>query len=467
MQRMSSQDAAFLYAETPTWHMHVASLVIVDPSQSEGRFSFEHVRELTLERLPLVPQFRWQLVEVPFGVDLPGWIEGPPIDADYHIKRVSLPKPADANALSDFVGQLISRKLDRRRPLWEVYVITGLEGARAAVLTKVHHCLIDGVSGASLSEVLMDFTQEPRKAPTEHRDVIQDERPSEVELLGWGVLNTAVQTPLRLVRFGLQSARQAVAASRSLLSSKRPAIPYTAPRTHLTGEFTAHRKFGAVTLDIQRLKAVRKTFGITMNDLVLALCAGALRNYLIELDDLPEHALVVQCPVSLRKPDDRDSVGSKVGSMFVELATNIEDPLERLRAVSESATRGKQMHHLLGGEQHMGITETAPPGLIGLAARMYSSVHLERALVPVNLVVSNVPGPSVQFYVAGAPVEQLLPLGPLLLGMAVNITAFSHNQQLDVSVVSCPDLVADPQRIADGFEESLAELEQSLSLVNR
>jgi WS/DGAT/MGAT family acyltransferase len=462
MQRMSSQDAAFLYGETDAWHMHVASLVIVDPAESGGRFSFERVRDLTVERLPQVPQFRWVLVEVPFGVDLPGWIEGPPIDADYHIKSVSLPAPGDENALSDFVGELVARKLDRRRPLWEIYVISGLWGGRAAVLTKVHHALIDGVSGAGLSEVLMDITQEPREAPSEGRHLLDAARPSEVELFRWGVVNTAVQTPLRLVRFGLQSLRQALTASRTYLSSSHPAIPYTAPKTHLTGEFTSRRKLGSAALDIDRLKVVRKAFGITMNDLVLTLCAGSLRNYLLEHDDLPDHALVVQCPVSLRKADDRDSVGSKVGSMFVELATNIEDPIERLRAVSLSATRGKQMHRLLGEHNHMGITETAPPGLIGLAARLYTSMHLDRAPAAVNFVVSNVPGPPLQLYVAGAPVERMLPIGPLLLGMGLNITAFSHNHQLDVSVCSCPDLVADPQRIADGMESSLIELERSL-----
>lgn len=464
MQRMSSQDAAFLYAETPAWHMHVASLAIVDPSKSGGRFSFERVRDLTLERLPQVPQFRWQLVDVPFGVDLPGWIEGPPIDADYHIKRVRLPAPGDENALSDFVGELVAKKLDRRRPLWEIYVISGLEGGRAAVLTKVHHSLIDGISGASLSEVLMDTTQEPREAPKIERDVLDEVRPSEAELFGWGLLNTAVRTPLRLMRFGVQSLRQAVIASRSYLSPTHPAIPYTAPKTHLTGEFTPRRKLGTATLDIHRVKAVRRAFGVTMNDLVLALCAGSLRSYLLEHDDLPDHALVVQCPVSLRAADDRDSVGSKVGSMFVELATNIEDPVERLRVIAASATRGKQMQRLLAEGSHMGVTETAPPGLIGLAARLYTSMHLDRAPTAVNLVVSNVPGPPVQFFVAGAPVERMVPMGPLLLGMGLNITAFSHNQQLDVSVFSCPDLVADPQRIANGIADSLVELEHALSL---
>lgn len=463
MQRMSSQDAAFLYGETPAWHMHVASLVIVDPETSGGRFSFDRVRELTLERLPHVPQFRWRLVEVPLGVDLPGWIEGPPIDADYHIKSVSLPAPGDENALSDFVGELIARKLDRNHPLWEIYVISGLPRGRVAVLTKVHHALIDGVSGAGLSEVLMDITQEPREAPTDGRHLLNDVRPSGAELFGWGLLNTAVQTPLRLVRFGLQSVRQALAASKSLLSSSPPAMPYTAPNTHLTGEFTPRRKIGMVSLDIERVKVVRRAFGITMNDLVLGLCAASLRTYLTDCNDLPDHSLVVQCPVSLRKPDDQDSVGSKVGSMFVELATNIDDPVKRLRAVAASATKGKKMHHTLGEHHHMGITETAPPGLVGLAARLYTSMHLDRAPAAVNLVISNVPGPPLQLYVAGAEVEQMLPIGPLLLGMGLNITAFSHNHQLDVSVVSCPDLVSDPQCIASGLETALQELEQTLS----
>ena len=464
MQRMSSQDAAFLYGETEAWHMHVASLAIVDPATSGGRFSRERVRELTLERLPHMPQFRWQLVDVPFGVDLPGWIEGPPIDPDYHIRMVDLPAPGDDETLSNFVGELVATKLDRSRPLWEIYLINGLEGGRVAVLTKVHHALIDGISGAGLSEVLMDITQEPREAPTDGRLMLDNVRPSPAELFGTGLIRTAVETPLRFARFGVQAVMQGVAAVRNLLSISPAAIPYTAPRTHLTGEFTARRKLGRVTLDMNRLAAVRAAFGVTMNDLVLALSAGALRSYLAETDDLPEHPLIVQCPVSLRKADDKDSVGSKVGSMFVQLATDVDDPIDRLEAIAASATTGKKLQREFGEHHLIGVTETAPPGLIGLLARVYTAMHLDRVPAPVNLVISNVPGPRLPLYVAGAEVEQMLPMGPLLLGMGLNITAFSHNCQMDVSVFSCPDLVADPQRIADGLLEALIELEGSLAI---
>ena len=459
MRRMSSQDAAFLYGETPAWHMHVASLVIVDPASSGGRFSFDRVRDLTMERLPQMPQFRWQLVDVPFGVDLPGWVEGPPIDVEYHIKSVWLPAPGDENELSDLVGELVAKKLDRHRPLWEIYMIGGLEGGRSAVLTKVHHALIDGISGAGLSEVMMDLTQEPREAPTESAHLLDAVRPSDSELFARGIVRTAVQTPIRLVRFGAQSLVQAVAASKNFLVAKRPAMPYTAPRTHLTGEFTPRRKVGMATLEIDRVKAVRRSFGVTVNDVVLALCASSLREYLVANDDLPGHPLVVQCPVSLRKGDDRDSVGSKVGSMFVELATNIEDPIERLRAVAASASQAKEIHPAFEEHHHLGVTETAPPGLIGLAARLYTTMHLDRVPAAVNLVISNVPGPPAPLYMAGALVEGMFPMGPLLLGMGLNITAFSHNRQLDVGVFSCPDLVSDPQCIADGIELALIELE--------
>ncbi len=213
---------------------------------------------------------------------------------------------------------------------------------------------------------------------------------------------------------------------------------------------------------MNRLAAVRSAFGITMNDLVLALSAGALRSYLAETNDLPDHPLIVQCPVSMRKADDKDVVGSKVGSMFVELATEIGDPIDRLEAVAASARTGKKLQREFGEHHLIGVTETAPPGMIGLLARVYTAMHLDRAPAPVNLVISNVPGPRLPLYVAGAQVEQMLPIGPLLLGMGLNITAFSHNTQMDVSVVSCPDLVADPQRIADGLLDALIELEGAL-----
>lgn len=472
---MSSQDAAFLYAETPSWHMHVAALAIVDPTSSDGRFTYDALRSLTNERLPSMPQFRWRLVDVPLGVDRPGWVEAEQLDLDYHIRRVSVPPPGAPGQLDDLVATLVSTKLDRSRPLWEMFVIDGLHDGRVAVLTKVHHSLIDGISGAGLTEIIMDITPEPRAAPAAATDAIGGDAPHQLQLLARGALRTAVRTPIRLARFGAQSVRQGVSAVTRLGQGDGLALPYTAPRTHLNGEFTSRRVLARATLSMDRVQAVKNGINarsadagsaatrLTLNDLVLALVAGALRDYLTVEDDLPDQPLVVQVPVSLRSDADRNAVGSKVGSMFASLATHLEDPIERLHAIRESTAAGKALARALGEHRAIGVTETVSPGLLGLAARLVTAMHLERAPSAVNLVVSNVPGPQMPLFMCGAPVEGFFPMGPLLLGMGVNITVFSHDRQIDVGVFACPDLVADPKAIADRFEDALTDLETALA----
>jgi WS/DGAT/MGAT family acyltransferase len=457
--------------------MHVAALAVIDPSSSDGRFSYDALRALTSERLPSMPQFRWRLVDVPLGVDRPGWVEAEQLDLDYHIRRVSVPPPGAPGQLDDLVATLVSTKLDRSRPLWEMFVIDGLHDGRVAVLTKVHHSLIDGISGAGLTEIIMDITPEPRAAPAAATDAIGGDAPHQLQLLARGALRTAVRTPIRLARFGAQSVRQGVSAVTRLGQGDGLALPYTAPRTHLNGEFTSRRVLARATLSMDRVQSVKNRINarstdtgapatrLTLNDLVLALVAGALRDYLVVEDDLPEQPLVVQVPVSLRSDADRNAVGSKVGSMFASLATHLEDPIERLHAIRESTAAGKALARALGEHRAIGVTETVSPGLLGLAARVVTAMHLERAPSAVNLVVSNVPGPQMPLFMCGAPVEGFFPMGPLLLGMGVNITVFSHDRQIDVGVFACPDLVADPKAIADRFEDALVALETALAAV--
>lgn len=479
MRRMSSQDAAFLYAETPSWHMHVAALAVVDPTASDGRFSFEALRDLTHERLPSMPQFRWQLVEVPFGVDRPGWRETSDLDLDFHIRRASLPAPGTPHQLDELVATLASTKLDRSRPLWEMHVIDGLEDGRVAVLTKVHHSLIDGVSGAGLTSILMDITAEPRPAPDAATDAIDAGVPNPLALLARGALRTGVRTPIRLARFGVQSVRQGVSAVTNVGRSAGLALPYSAPRVHLNGEFTPRRSLGRATLPMDRVQAVKAAVNrhladraategteasrVTLNDMVLTLCSGALREYLASVDDLPDQPLVVQVPVSLRTEADMSEVGSKVGSMFASLGTHLPDPVQRLHTIRESTAAGKAFTRVLGEHQSIGVTETVAPAVLGLAVRLMTAMHLERAPSAVNLVVSNVPGPPIPLFMCGAPVEGFYPMGPLLLGMGLNITVFSHDRQIDVGVLACPDLVADPQAIADRFASALDELESAVA----
>jgi WS/DGAT/MGAT family acyltransferase len=461
MIKLKGQDAAFLYAETPNWHMHISGLMVVDPSDAPD-FSFERVRELLVSRIPDIPQLRWRYLDVPFGVDRPSWIEDPDLDPDFHIRRIGVPSPGGREEMGQLVGQLASLKLDRSRPLWETWIIEGLEGDKIAILTKMHHAIVDGVSGAGLAEVLLDVDPEPRPASTEPTEPIAPERiPGPPELFVRGLATTAVRTPFRLARFARQTINQLVATAPVLRGETAVTLPLTAPRTTLNTDPTPHRRFAAAQVSLDRAKAVKAAHGVKLNDVVLALCSTALRRYLLEIDDLPADPLVAQCPVSLRVEGD-DEVGNKVGSMFAGLATDLEDPVERLEAIHASTQGAKEMREALSAHQIMGLTETTPPGLIALAARMYTLGNIAAHAPPaVNVVISNVPGPPFPLYVAGAKLEAMYPMGPLLFGMSLNITVFSLNGMLDFGFMSCPESVPHPEMIADGIEIGLDELESA------
>ncbi len=465
MRRLKGQDAAFWFGETPAWHMHVGSLGIVDISDAPD-YSFDLVRKLLIERLPQLPQFRWKAFEVPLGIDRPVWVEDDAFDPDYHIRRIAVPPPGDHAQLEDLVGHLFSYKLNRDRPLWELWVIEGLADGRIAVLAKVHHAIVDGVSGAGLGEILLDIEPTPRPAPD---SVAPDEvarAPSSGELLAQGMVNAAFVMPVRTARVASQMLGQAVSVAGYARRSARPSFPlFDAPRVSFDGELTPHRRLSGATVELARLKAIKDTAGVKLNDVVLALCSGVLARYLDERGELPDRSLIAQVPVSLRTDADKDDVGSKVGTMFVSLATEMADPAERLERIAESSQSAKEMRRALSARGIIGISEAAPPALIGLAARAISLTGLtDGTRPPVNVVISNVPGPPFPLYMAGGLVEHLLPLGPLLLGIGLNITVFSYRDQLDVGFLSCPELLAEPALLADSVEGELALLERAVGI---
>ncbi len=462
MRQMSGQDAAFLYGETPNWHMHVSGLIVIDPSTHPGGWDFDRFVELLVSRIPEVPQLRYKLVDVPFGLDRPGWVEDGDLDVDYHVRRIGLPHPGDRHELGTLVGRLASYKLNRQKPLWEAWIIEGLEGGKVALLQKMHHSLIDGVSGAGLAEVLLDLTPEPRAPNPEVKDSLAGETvPGALGLLARGAVNTAVRTPFRLMRFARQSIQQ-VAAAAPMATGHGVTLPLQAPRTILNADPSPRRSFAHASVPLERMKTVKDAYRVKLNDVVLALCASALRDHLLAIDDLPAAPLTAQVPVSMRATDD-DSVGNKVGSLTASLATDIADPVTRLLAIHSSTSAAKEMRDAMAIHQIMGITETTPPGLIALAARMYTRNNLARFTPPAcNVVVSNVPGPDFPLYIAGGRVESIYPMGPLLMGMSLNITVFSYCGNVDFGFMVCPGAVPDPFLIADRIEPALAELEAAI-----
>ncbi|MGH9186582.1 MAG: WS/DGAT/MGAT family O-acyltransferase [Acidimicrobiales bacterium] len=464
MRRMRGQDAAFLYGETPAWHMHVCAVGIADTTDAPD-FSFEALRALLIQRLPQLPQFRWKLVDVPLGLDRPGWVEDADFDPDYHIRHIAVPPPGGRRELEDLVGHLIGYKLNRERPLWEMWVIEGLEGDRVAVFTKVHHAIIDGVSGAGLGEILFDIEPTPRPADTEVRESLHGQtQPTQFELLARGLVNAAVLTPVRVARFAGQGVGQLLAVQAYLRGGDRARarLPFQAPRTRFNADLTPHRSYSSASVPLAAVKAIKDVHGVKLNDVVLAVCAGAMRAYLSGHGELPDQPLLAQVPVSLRTDADRDEVGNKVGTMFVSLATDVAAAGERLRAIYVSSQGAKEMRQALSARSIMGITETAPPALIALAARAMSSAGLgARTPPPVNVIISNVPGPPFPLYMAGARLESLVPLGPLLVGIGLTITVFSYEDRIDFGFMTCPELVPDVAALADAVPAAMAELEAS------
>ncbi len=455
--RLNPLDVSFLYLETPTTAMHVGGVCIFQPP--EGGFDYDRLVALIAGRISLVPRYRQKVQWVPGRLANPVWVDDPDFDVTYHVRRSALPKPGNSQQLRDLVGRLQSRQLDRNRPLWETYLVEGLEGGQVAIVTKTHHAMVDGVSAVDIGTVMLDVTPEPREVPPD--DWTPAPAPSQLDLVV-GAVSDFVHRPtgaIDTVRTAVTDAKattgKVVGVASGVLSSVR-SMARSAPGSPLNVDIGAHRRFGMAATELDHYKQVRKAHGGTVNDVVLATVAGALRTWLLTRGEsvTPTSVIRAMVPVSVRVDEKKGQLGNRVSSYFVDLPVGEGNPVMRLHQVSYAMRGHKESGESVGADALVQLSGFAPPTIHALGARVASG-FTKRLF---NLVVTNVPGPQFPLYAAGARMLSMYPVVPLAKGQAVSCGLTSYNGGVFYGLNADRDAMPDIDVLAGCIEESLAEL---------
>ncbi len=471
MQQLSGMDASFLYFETQNAPTHIGSFAIYDQSTApEGKVSFKGILANIESRLHLARCFRQKLVHVPLDLDHPYWIEDPEFDIEFHVRHIALPHPGDWRQLCIQVARIHARPLDLSKPLWEMYIIEGLDNLEDtppgsfAVLSKIHHAAIDGVSGAELATAIHDI--EPKGAPTPpEKPWIPERKPSLLEL----GLRTAANNIRSPFRFASAMRHTAPGLARLFRGNPDEEVENSGPvpRTRFNKPVSPHRVVEGRAFSLQEIRDVRKRVpGATVNDVILAVCSGAMRQYLQHHGELPEETLSAMAPISVRTKDDQGTAGNIISMMSVALHSNAADPLERLRKIHETTKSSKAQAAAVGARTMTDVTQFMPGMLAGLAARAYSRLGLANRVRPfLNTVITNVPGPQVPLYFTGAKMVSLFGLGPVADGMGLIHPVFSYSGRISISITACREQLPDPgfyaQCLQDSFDELYAATEAS------
>jgi diacylglycerol O-acyltransferase len=455
-KQLADGDSIFVSVESREAPSHIAGLALLDPSTSSS-FSFDRYLKTLAERIELVPRFKWKLKEIPLGLDRAYWVEDSDFDAREHVQRVAVPQPGDRAALARLAGYLHEQPLDRSRPLWESWWIEGIERDRVAILLKIHHSLMDGQSGIGLTEVLMDLKPEPGRRPAPSKDMLE---PPPRSPKVWEIAQRAVENGFRRQS---RLANHTGRAARDLLKnlweiSEGPPAPKTS-HASFNRRLSRHREFAFATLPLAPLRDAKKHFGVKMNDVLLEIVSSSLRRGLEKTDELPDKSLVALCPVSLREPGDQ-SFGNQITSMAVSLATHLPDPCARLKAICFSAEQAKRRAREGAFEILTALGESLPPAALQLITKTLHKASNQVPL-PANLVFSNVRGLPVATYMAGARVEELYPMSMLQVANGMNVTAVTHDDQVDFGFLVDPNLIPDPWIFAEGVQSALEELENA------
>ncbi len=458
MERLGGLDAAFLSCETPKMHMHVCGLMVLDKPAEAGVDPYESIRALLEERLPGIAAMRHRLAPVPFNMGRPFWTDDTELHIDRHLGRVRLAPPADDRDLAEVVGEFASTQLRRDRPLWEMLVVEGLPDDRIALLVKMHHSTVDGVSGANLIGELFDLTPVPEPAPISDVPVAA-RTPGPVEILGRTLLDR-LNEPIEIIKLVPTTVGHIGGAIWRLAAPDNGAsgttMPFTAPRTSFNGTVTGRRSVAFVDVSLAEVKAVKQSFGVTVNDVLTAVVGAALQQYLADRGELPEHPLVAAEPVSVHDQTQDVPGATKVSVMFTSLATDIDDPFDRLRAIAASNTKAKELQSMVGADTLLHWADHFWLNGLSLGARLYSRLHMaDHHPVIHNLILSNVPGPPIPLYLAGSRLVGIYPLGPVMDGAGLNVTILSQEDRVGFGIMACPDLVPDVWKIAEAIPEAL------------
>ena len=440
-------DAGFLLTETSTTLWHICGVLVVDPATAPEPFSVEGVRRLVAARLDAIEAFHKMIDGGPLGL-VPRWTNAD-VDVDVHVVPAQLDGSGGVVELAALAARISATPLDRTRPLWELHVVEDLGDGRAAVVAKVHHALVDGISAVGLLAGLLDLEPRPPGAAALNlapQDVRQP--PSVGEL------------PRLALNAGRAASRAAVRSARLVVrSGKRYSFAFGGPRTPGHAALTTRRDVGVVSLPVDDVRAVRATFGVTFHDVVLAAVAGALRTWVSDAGQLPDRPLVAIVPTSTRAADTAARSHNQVSALFVSLPVQIADPAARLRAVHDDTTRSKALHDEAGPETLGSLAAVAPWRTVSALWRAGWWLGAARALPPVaNLLVTSVPGPPVPLYLAGARLVGLYPLGPILEGVPINVTVVSREDCVDVGILTCPDLVPAAPALAALLPSAVSDL---------
>lgn len=467
MEQLSGLDASFLYMESATNYGHVGGVQIFrhaevplfrTPEQEAG-----HVEHL----YGLAPYTRRRLVEVPLGLDHPYWVEDPAFDREYHERFIAVPPPGTDRQLEELISRIASRPLDRGHPLWETYLIEGVdEGRKFAVYSKTHHCAIDGASGTALALAMMQTTPEPVTFPMPAKRWRPERVPAPSEMFARGLASTA-QRPLKLVRWQRRAARQVLAGLRPSAGEPRvrdrvPALlnqlRSPAPRTVFNRSVGPHRRWAFGSTSLEEARTIKSAFDCTINDVVLALCATMLRSWLRERDQLPEQPLIAAVPVSVRTEAHQGQLGNQVSMMAALLHTDEPDPVKRMAKIHQSMADAKVLQQALPVHAQLELLSHTPAASFLAATRLTYRTRLSGRVMPFNLTISNVPGPQFALYMDGCEQLANYPYSTIADGMGLNITVTSYNGKLDWGIVVDRDIVNDAWPMLDGIVAAQAEL---------